>query len=239
MENELPTKYWICCHPFSHLKTWLECFTIGSPYAGSYKSFRKQHVYLSGIVVYLQSEQENWELSENWVVCLDTWHTQRLLFHFFNKVARMVLFQFKICPRPNFFTVMSAHFVTWLFISSSALTCVNPPPHMLSSKCTQLFPFPRRGQVLCPLDHHIWVCLQLFSFLGLLKLDPIHLQLTVKFNTVQSSVYPIPMGGHPLTCFQGSSSCHHRALRTLKSNALFPSPCSLSDCKCLEGRDHV
>lgn len=105
---------------------------------------------------------------------------------FLNKVARMVLFQFKICPRPNFFTVMSAHFVTWLFISSSALTCVNPPPHMLSSKCTELFPFPRRGQVLCPLDHHIWVCLQLFSFLGFLKLDPIHLQLTVKFNTVQS-----------------------------------------------------
>ena len=186
MENELPTKYWICCHPFSHLKTWFECFTIGNPYAGSYKSFRKQHVYLSGIVVYLQSEQENWELSENWVVCLDTWHTQRLLFHFFNKVARMVLFQFKICPHPNFFTVMSAHFVTWLFISSSALTCVNPPPHMLSSKRTELFPFPRRGQVLCSLDHHIWVCLQLFSFLGLLKLDAIHLQLTVKFNTVQS-----------------------------------------------------
>lgn len=95
----------------------------------------------------------------------------------------MILLQLNICPCLNSLTwCVGSHWHDPCFSLQPWILYIPLPPHMASSRHTELFLSEKGPNPLCPLDLHMWVCLQYFALLWLLKLDRTHLRLSVNIH---------------------------------------------------------
>lgn len=148
---------------------------------------------------------------------------------FLYKVARMILLQLNICPCPNSLTwCVGPCWHDPCFSLQPWILYISLPPHMASFRHTELFLSEKGPSPLCPLDLHMWVCLQYFALLWLLQLDRTHLWLSVNIHfCTKSCLSPMPL------CFHMNS--FDRALGTLKHNVPFTRLYFPPDSECLEG----